>query len=63
MGAETLDVVADRGYYAGKEILACEMVGITVRLPLAALRLRTNSNLVGACTGRFAAFSSSYGTD
>src|SRR5271155_2661758 len=33
IGAETLDVVADRGYYAGKEILACEMVGITVTLP------------------------------
>jgi transposase len=33
MGAEALDVVADRGYYAGKEILACEMVGITVTLP------------------------------
>jgi hypothetical protein len=33
IGTETLDVVADRGYYAGKEILACEMVGITVTLP------------------------------
>src|SRR6202795_5414925 len=33
MGAATLDVVADRGYYAGKDILACEMVGITVTLP------------------------------
>ena len=33
MGAETLDVVADRGYYAGKDILACETAGITVTLP------------------------------
>src|SRR5476649_1413694 len=33
IGAETLDVVADRGYYDGKEILACETVGITVTLP------------------------------
>src|SRR5271168_1998220 len=33
MGAETLDVVADRGYYDSQEILACEMVGITVTLP------------------------------
>ena len=33
MGAETLDVVADRGYYDGQEILACETVGITVTLP------------------------------
>jgi hypothetical protein len=33
IGAETLDVVADRGYYESKEILACERVGITVTLP------------------------------
>jgi hypothetical protein len=33
MGAAPLDVVADRGYYDGQEILACEMVGITVTLP------------------------------
>src|ERR1700694_1074274 len=32
-GAETLDVVADRGYYDSQEILACETVGITVTLP------------------------------
>jgi hypothetical protein len=32
-GAETLDVVADRGYYDSHEILACETVGITVTLP------------------------------
>jgi hypothetical protein len=33
IGAATLDVVADRGYYDGHEILACETVGITVTLP------------------------------
>src|ERR1700731_1468460 len=33
IGAETLDVVADRGYYDSHEILACETVGITVTLP------------------------------
>jgi hypothetical protein len=33
MGAETLDVVADRGYYDSQEILARETVGITVTLP------------------------------
>jgi transposase len=33
MGAEILDVVADRGYYDSQEILACETVGITVTLP------------------------------
>ena len=33
MGVEKLDVVADRGYYSGEEILACEQSGITVTLP------------------------------
>ena len=33
MGVETLDVVADRGYYDGEEIKACEDAGITVTLP------------------------------
>jgi transposase len=33
MGVETLDAVADRGYYTGEEILACEESGITVTLP------------------------------
>jgi hypothetical protein len=31
--ADELDVVADRGYYNGKEILACEKAGVTVTLP------------------------------
>jgi transposase len=33
MGVETLDAVADRGYYASEEIRACEETGITVTLP------------------------------
>ena len=33
MGVETLDAVADRGYYEGDEIKACEDAGITVTLP------------------------------
>ena len=33
MGIETLDAVADRGYYDGEEIKACEEAGITVTLP------------------------------
>ena len=32
-GSLSLDVVADRGYYASLEILACETAGITVTLP------------------------------
>jgi hypothetical protein len=33
LGAESLDVVADRGYFDSEEILACEESGITVTLP------------------------------
>jgi transposase len=33
MAVETLDAVADRGYYTSEEILACEEAGITVTLP------------------------------
>jgi Transposase DDE domain len=33
MGIETLDAVADRGYYTSEEILACEEAGIMVTLP------------------------------
>lgn len=33
MGVETLEVVADRGYHEGYEILACEEAGITVTVP------------------------------
>src|ERR1700730_8312288 len=33
MGVETLDALADRGYYTGEEIRACEEAGITVTLP------------------------------
>src|ERR1700720_4062652 len=32
LNAETLDVVADRGYYSGEEIVACEVTGISVCL-------------------------------
>jgi transposase len=31
--AESLDVIADRGYFSGPEILACERAGIAVTLP------------------------------
>jgi len=33
LGADALDAVADRGYFSGEEILACEEAGITVTLP------------------------------
>jgi len=33
LGTETLDVVADRGYFDSQEILACSRAGITVTLP------------------------------
>ena len=33
LDTESLDVVADRGYFNSEEILACEQAGITVTLP------------------------------
>ena len=33
MGVQTLDAVADRGYYSSKQILTCEEAGIAVTLP------------------------------
>src|ERR1700738_2072351 len=33
IGSEAIEAVADRGYYNGEEILACEQAGITVYLP------------------------------
>ncbi len=33
LAADTLDVVADRGYFNSEEILACDEAGITVTLP------------------------------
>jgi hypothetical protein len=33
IGSETIEVIADRGYYSGEEIKACEDAGITVYLP------------------------------
>jgi len=33
IGAEELEVVADRGYYEGEQILACDEAGITTYLP------------------------------
>ena len=33
MGQDGLGVLADRGYFSGEEILACERAGITVTLP------------------------------
>src|SRR5476651_1780835 len=29
MGADTLDVVADRGYFSGEEVLACGGIGVS----------------------------------
>src|SRR4051812_317083 len=33
VGFETIEAVADRGYYSGEEIVACEQPGITVYVP------------------------------
>jgi hypothetical protein len=57
IGAETLEVVADRGYYEGEEILVCETAGITVTLPKpmtssAARRPLLQAGLHLRCRGR-----------
>ena len=31
--SDNLDVVADRGYFKGEELLACEQAGVAVTLP------------------------------
>ncbi len=41
LGVKALDVVADRGYFKGEEILACDDDGITTYLP----KPRTSNNL------------------
>ena len=33
MGVETLEALADRGYFSGEEILACETIGVSPCLP------------------------------
>jgi transposase len=33
MGVEALDVLADRGYFSGEQILACEQIGVTPCMP------------------------------
>ena len=33
MGVEALDVLADRGYFSGEEVLACEGLGVTPYVP------------------------------
>ena len=33
MGVEHLEVLADRGYFSGEEILACEVLGVTPNVP------------------------------
>jgi hypothetical protein len=33
MGVERLEILADRGYFSGEEILACEQIGVTPYVP------------------------------
>jgi hypothetical protein len=33
LGVDKLEAVADRGYYSGEEILACDKAGVAVTLP------------------------------
>lgn len=33
MGVDALDMLADRGYFSGEDILACEAIGVTPNVP------------------------------
>ena len=48
IGAETLDVVADRGYFRGKELHACDQAQITTYLP----KPQTSGNLAKGLFGK-----------
>ena len=48
IGSETLDVVADRGYFRGKEILACDEAQITTYLP----KPQTSGNMAKGFFGK-----------
>lgn len=48
MGKETLTALADRGYYTGEEILACEQSGITPYVP----KSQTSSNQAKGLFGK-----------
>ncbi len=48
IGADKLDAVADRGYYKGEEILACEEAGITTYLP----KPQTSGNMAKGYFGK-----------
>jgi len=52
LGRESLDVVADRGYFNSTEILACEEAGITVTLPKP---MTSNARPMGASASRTSA--------
>jgi indole-3-glycerol phosphate synthase len=47
MGADTLDVLADRGYFSGEEVLACEPVESCVDAPVDARDLLTAPAMIG----------------
>ena len=48
VGTDVLDVVADRGYFKGEEILACDDAGITTYLP----RPQTSGNMAKGYFGK-----------
>ncbi|EQD29251.1 transposase IS4 family protein, partial [mine drainage metagenome] len=48
MQAEHLEVVADRGYFSGEEIVACEAAGITAYVP----RPQTSNNQAQGLFGK-----------
>ncbi len=48
IGADTLEVVADRGYFNGEELLACEQANVTTFLP----KPQTSNNMAKGLFGK-----------
>ena len=60
MGRETLTVLADRGYYKGEEILACEQAGITPYVPKSQTSSNQSKGLFGKRDFRYIAEDDEY---
>jgi len=56
MGLQALDVLADRGYFDGEEVLACEAIGVTPYVSSAArfitTPMRRNRSACWACAAK-----------
>jgi hypothetical protein len=49
VATEQIKVVADRGYYSGQEVLACEKAGIAAHVPRAVRGCTESGGLIPRC--------------